>query len=202
MVSYPLCFLLRSWSKYEVMLRTCMKAHEDMLFVEFERLSRRNSRIRRPPMQPGCRYSAQSCKQRLIAFLDSVPVKNDIGHTADACMRTIIDHDLLITTCIDWATNIYRNGQTGIYMVIRLLRRWAKTNIELDRPILEFLSTNPNLPPRQKSNIYRLVAELIHSKHFSVAKYLQWLMARGTLAGHDKSDRVRKFRSIKIDTTS
>lgn len=201
MVSNPLCFLLRSWSKYEAMLRTCIKAREDVLFVEVERLSRRNSRIKGPPMNHGCQYSGQSCQQRLIALLDRVPVKIDIGHTADACIRTVTNHDLLITTCIDWATNIYRNGHARIYIVIRLLRRWAKTDIELDRPILEFLSTSPNLPPRQKSNIYRLVAELVHSKHFSVSKYLQWLMARGRLAGHDRSDQVRKFRRSKIYTS-
>ena len=202
MLSDPLCFLLRSWSKYEAMLRTCIKARGDMLLVEFEGLSKRNSRIRMPPMNHSCRYSEQSCQQRLIALLDSVLVKNDIGHTADACMRTVAHHDLLITTCIDWATNIYRNGQARIYIVIRLLRRWAKIDIELDRPILEFLSTNQNLPPQQKTSIYRLVAELIHSKHFSVSKYLQWLMARGTLAGHDESGRVRKFRVIATNTPS
>lgn len=142
-------------------------------------------------MNHGYSYSGQSCQQQLIALLDSIPVKVDIGNFADACMRAVTHHDLLIATCIDWATNIYRNGQARIYIVIRLLRRWAKNDIELDRPILEYLSTNPDLPPRQKTNIYRLVAELIHSEHFSVAKYLQWLMARGTLVRHDKSDQVR-----------
>lgn len=197
MVSDPLCFLLKNWNKYEAMLRTCITAREDILFVEFERLSRRNSRIRRLPVKQGCRYSGQSCQQRLIALLDDVPFKIDICDTADACMRTVTHHDLLIATCIDWATNIYRDGQARIYIVIRLLRRWAKTDVELDRPILEYLSANVNLPPQQKTNIYRIVAELIHSKHFSVAKYLQWLMARGTLAEHDKPDRVRKFCTRK-----
>lgn len=199
MASTPLCFLLRSWSKYEAMLRTCLQDSDNSVLVQLENLSRRNSRLKRPLMSQG-QFSGQTCQQRLIALLDSVPVKIDISQIADACMRTINRHDLLIVTCLDWATNIYRNGHARIYLVVRLLRCWAKIGIELDRPILGYLSTDSHLPQQQKANIYRFIAELIHSRHFSVAKYFQWLIARGRLAEHDNSDRVCKLCTKKKDT--
>ena len=190
--SNPLCFLLKSWSKYEAMLRNCFQESDDLMLVQLENLSRRNSRLERPFMSQG-QFSGQTCQKKLIVLLDSVPVEIDIGNIADACMETVDHHDLLIATCLDWATNIYRNGHARIYLVVRLLRRWAKIGIDLDRPVLGYLSTDSHLPQQQKADIYRLTAELIHSRHFSVAKYLQWLIARGRLAEYENSARVRKL---------
>lgn len=194
MVSAPLCFLLRSWSKYETILRKCLQDSDDVVLFQLEDLSRRNSRLKRPSVDQR-NFSKQSHQQRLIALLDRVPIEIEIGQIADACTEVIHHHDLLIATCLDWATNIYRNGHARIYLVVRLLRHWANIDIELDRSILGYLSTDSYVPQQQKVNIYRLIAELIHSRHFSVAKYLQWLIARGRLAEYRNTDRVCKLRT-------
>ncbi len=181
MLTDPLCFLLSSWSKYEAMLKDCLEKREDIASIQLERLSQRNFRLRRPSTDPGRQYCGNSCQQKLIALLDSLPIGVRIGHVADACVRTIGDRNLLIKTCLEWATNVYRNGHARIYIVIRLLRRWISRDINLEVPIQEFLYTNQSLPQRQKADIFRILADLVHSKDFLISHYMGWLNAKGSM---------------------
>lgn len=178
-LSDPLCFLLSSWKKYEAMLKDCLKLASGQL----ERLSKRNSRLRKPPPDPGHQLCSKSCQQKLITFLDSLPIRVRIDHVADVCRKTVADDSLLIRTCLDWATNIYRDGHARIYIVVRLLRRWASNDIGLDGPIQEFMCMNQSLPQQQKNNFFRIVADLVHSKDFLISHYMGWLNAKGVMIG-------------------
>lgn len=200
-LSAPLCFLLRNWSKHELVLKNYLQGQEDLAFVQYECLSRRNHRLAQPRNYQDLSME-QSSQQRLIAFLDDMPAAIDIRQISDACKKIVPDQNLLITTCLNWATNIFRNGRARIYIVVRLLRRWAKFDVDLDSPILTFLSTNLYLPQRQRFNLYRLLAELVRSNHFSVSRYLQWLMARGRLSGQKYSDQVSSPPRREISSSS
>lgn len=178
-LSDPLCFLLSSWRKYEAMLRDCLGLASNHL----ERLSKRNSRLRKLPPDPGHQLCSKSCQQKLITLLDSLPIRVRIDPVADVCRRTIADDNLLIRTCLDWATNIYRNGDARIYIVVRLLRRWASNDIGLDAPIQEFMCMNQSLPQQQKKNFFRILADLVHSKDFLISHYMGWLNAKGIMIG-------------------
>lgn len=177
--SNPLCFLLSSWRKYEAMLKACLELTSNHL----DRLSKRNSRLRKLPLDPGHQLCSKSCQQKLIIFLDSLPIRVRIDHVADVCRRTIGDDNLLIRTCLGWATNTYRNGHARIYIVVRLLRRWASNDIGLDGPIQEFMCMNQSLPQQQKNNFFRILADLVHSKDFLISHYMGWLNAKGSMIG-------------------
>lgn len=171
------------------MLRGCLDEHDQTLQSGFRLLSRRNARL----LTAWARQSQQvgrSSRQHIIKLLDSVAGGTKISGVVDTCLGITDNTNLLIGTCLEWASSLYRHGHSRIYIAARALRRWAKTGIDLHQPIFNFLATNPEAAETQTSSIYRIIAELIRSKHFSVGKYLQWLMARGTLTGRGKLSRV------------
>lgn len=187
----PACFLLPfCWEKYEDMLRINPEERSVASVHHFEKISQRNLRLRRPSRNVG-RFSISSSGRNLIALLDKVSFNVDFGTFADKCLATVYDRAQLITICLDWATSLARLGHGRTYFVARLFRRWAKLKVNLEQPILGFLASNPDLPQLQKTNIYRVLAELVHSKHLSVGRYLQWLMAKGAVTGRKNADGVR-----------
>lgn len=152
-------------------------------------MSQRNLRLIKASLDTR-RSSTHISEQRLIVLLDKVSFSVDIGDFADTCLSAANDQTLLITICLNWATSLTRFGHARIYLVIRLFRRWAKLNIDLERPILDFLASNPDLTPLQKANVYKLLAELVHSKNLSIGRYLQWLMAKEDVIGRKNTNGV------------
>lgn len=190
MSSASACFLLpHCWSKHEANVRRCLPEDDDRLLSCFEGLSRRNHYLRDRSLQTN-RVPAMSPREAVISLLDALSIERNFGKTAGACLRIMKNHHLLISTCIEWSASVYRQGRFRTYAAARLLRTWSKHGIELQPPILEFLGTHSAQVGVRKSDIYRLLAELVTSKHLSVGKYLQWLMARGTLHGHKWPDPV------------
>jgi mediator of RNA polymerase II transcription subunit 12 len=184
MSSAPTCFLLpHCWDKHESNIRSFLAIDGDPLHSCFQSLSRRNFNLRDRSLQAN-RLPTMSARDKVIGLLDNLSTERNFGKTAGACLRILKDHHLLVTTCVEWSASVYRPGHFGIYAAARLLRIWSKHGIELQRPILDFLSTQSTQVGVRKSDVYRLLAELVSSKHMSVGKYLQWLMARGTLHGH------------------
>lgn len=193
MRSAPACFLLPlSWSKYEALLRAHFGGNGEVSVSYFEQICERNLRLRSPSLNLK-RSSIHRSENDLIGLLDRVSFNIDIGTFANQCLAAVPDQVQLITLCLDWATTLARAGHARIYFVVRLFRRWAESKIDLETPILGFLATKRNLPQLQKANIYKLLAELVHSKNLSVGRYLQWLMARGTITSVDRTESVRIF---------
>lgn len=158
----------------------------------FEQISERNLRLRSPSLNLK-RSSIHRSENDLICLLDRVSFNVDIGTFASQCLAAVPDQVQLITLCLDWATTLARSGHARIYFVVRLFRRWAKSKIDLEAPILGFLATKSNVPQLQKTNIYKLLAELVHSQNLSVGRYLQWLLARGTVTSVNTTESVRIF---------
>lgn len=155
----------------------------------FQRLSERNLRLQRPSMDKSRRIDCLY-QQQLVALLDRLYAETSIWSFADECLKTYQDHTLLISTCLDWATSLARNGHARVYIVVRLFRRWAVHHVELEHPVFQFLATNPDLPHPQRAGVFQLLAELIHSNHLSVVVYFQWLIAKGVLANHKNTKAV------------
>lgn len=187
----PACFLLPlSWDKYENLLKSNLEEESAASVQHFEKLSQRNFRLRRPSTNVA-RSSIRLSERNLITLLDKLSFDVDPRDFAHTCLATIYDHAQLITICLDWATSLTRFGHARTYFIIRLFRRLAKLDINLEQPILGFLASKPDLPQLQKANIYRVLAELVQSKNLSVGRYLQWLIAKGAITGHKNVDGVR-----------
>ena len=159
---------------------------------EFKRLCERNLQLQKSAIS--CVYSSQHVEQQqIIALLDELPPQADISSIARQCLEKFKNRSLFISTCLCWATSPSRNGSFRPYIAIRLFRLWAKLHVEIEGPLLDFLAIHTTMPLLQKVDIYKVLAELVHSKTISVSKYLQRLMAKGSLAACKKTDGVRAF---------
>ena len=180
--SAPECLLVpKNWKKYGSTLQQYSTVHEDIHLQEsVNKLSQRNAYLQNQSPCHG-KGSEGSPKQRLIALLDSLFMRPNYSRTADACIRTSKDDDMLVWTCVEWSSSIHRYGLFRIYAATRLLRIWSQYGIELQNSLLKFLGLESGHEDLDRKCIYRLIAGLISSKHLSIGRYLQWLMARGSL---------------------
>lgn len=188
MLSAPACLILPAgWNKYQDTIKSCLDKTESRLQSSFDNLSKRNWKIR----NRASNQSSQPTKshgQTIIMFLDSLCYDQSFGKIAGACLRVTDDYDLLVRTCIEWSSSIYRHGRSRAYAAARLLRIWKRKGVDLQGPIFNFLAASSDVPDLQKRDIYILLAELVRSQHLSIGKYLQWLIARGTLDGCHEPD--------------
>ncbi len=197
LLSAPSCFILPAcWSKYEDVIKSCLDEKESYLRSSFDSLSKRNWRLRNRSFNQSSK-ATKSHRQTVIVYLDSLCDDPNFGRIASACLRVTNDYDLLVRTCIEWSSSLYRHGRFRTYAAARLLRMWKRKGVDLQGPIFNFLAESLDLGGLQKRDIYRLLAELVRSQHLCVGKYLQWLIARGTLDGHHEADFVSTILSMK-----
>ncbi len=186
MASTPLCFLLpRCWNKYEDVMRACVVNDEPTFKMLYFEIAQRNITLQDRAFHKAGQLQ-ETPRRKAIALFDGLSGESSFGSAAKACLKAAHDHDMLVTSCLEWSCSIHRHGRFRVYAAARLMRYWSRHAIDLQRPILEFLVANPEASELHKPDIYRLLAELVCSHHFSVGKYLQWLMARGTLNGREK----------------
>ena len=196
MLLAPACFILPAyWSKYEGTIKRCLDKKEGRLQSSFDSLSRRNWRLRDRSLSM-ISQATKSSRQKVIVCLDSLFDDQSFGETAGVCLRVTSDYDLLVRTCIEWSSSIYRYGRFRIYAGARLLRIWKRKGIDIQGPIFNFLASSSDGPGLQKSDVHRLLAGLVRSQHLSAGKYLQWLIARGTLDSHHEPKAVITIISI------
>ena len=189
MLYAPACLILPTcWSKYEDAIKSCLDKEECRLQSSFESLSKRNWRLRNRSSNQGSQM--KSHRQTIITYLDSLYDEQSFSKIAGACILVTNDYDLLVRTCIEWSSSVHRHGHFRVYAVARLLRIWKRKGVNLQGPIFKFLAASSDFPGLQKREIYKLLAELVRSQHLSVGKYLQWLIARGTLDGHHEPSSV------------
>ncbi|KAL8810597.1 MAG: hypothetical protein Q9200_002443 [Gallowayella weberi] len=182
-VASPASFLLpRRWSTYQPMLHSLLSASQPALF---ENVRKRNMRL-----QALAGLSAESeitSSQALIQVFDSMAPDVDLAKVALKTWGIAPDAQLLVQNCLHWASSIYREGCARIYTAAGLLRSWSGMGIGIEAPILNFLAVDSKVADLEKASLYRVIAELIRSKHFSVGNYLNWVIANGLLRRYDKS---------------
>jgi mediator of RNA polymerase II transcription subunit 12 len=182
-ISSPSSLLLpKVWDKYKGLLHRVAEARPDRdMARRLADLNRRNRRLmsRTSKLSP----ETDSSSQTFLSLLDSVDYRSTIHIEAlcSQCMELLSDTQILISKALHWASSIYREGAHRVYLVIRLLRRWNRLGFDTDSGILSFLRSMGTRKDIDIRNISKIVAELVRSKTFSVGKYLQWLIATGSL---------------------
>lgn len=193
MIAKPACFIIpSSWLKYESLLRSCISDEETNLTSTFEQLSSRNLHLIRS-RDKHTRHAVEDARPEILTLLDNISNPFNLKITSEACLQVNGNRELLIITMLEWASSLYRRGRLRVYIAVRLLRRWARLGVDISGPVLAFLAASSAMVGLQKDNVYRVIAELVRSKHFSVGKYLQWLLARGSLSGRNS------FRPVSSD---
>lgn len=116
-------------------------------------------------------------------MLDSVDYTSGLNTETLACecLATISDARTLVSTVLKWASSLYREGAHRAYLATRLLRRWSRSGLDIDSAILSYFHSSDMNKGSDPRNVFRIVAELVRSKNFSVGKYLQWLIATGSV---------------------
>ncbi|KAL8826787.1 MAG: hypothetical protein Q9191_003586 [Dirinaria sp. TL-2023a] len=179
--SAPDCFFLpRVWGKYETTMRLGLGEADADILACFERISERNTRFMSASREDTWER-LNTPRKRLVHLLDTMPVDGNFVKLSKECLKTTDDFDLLVATCFEWSASIHRNGEARIYMIARLLRQCSALQAGLDESIMRFLGSMPTLPGLSVAAVYRVVAELLRSKHLSAGRFLSWLMARGRL---------------------
>lgn len=119
-----------------------------------------------------------------------------IEDLSDECMEIMSNATRLITSLLQWACSCYREGTHRIYLASRLLRRWSHLGADVYDGVMSYLGEMRWADSREPHILFRIVAELVRSKHFSAGRYLQWLIATGSL------DRGLGYSSVQLTQPS
>lgn len=184
----------RSWDKYRSIMSSCLvnDAADEAIF---QTLVDRNFYLQ-SSKSPG-RVSQRSPQQQIISFLDSACSTYDINATSEACLSAIDDKGALIDKVLEWCSTPFRQGLVRVYIAVRLLRKWRRSGMDTDHHIFSFLLNAQGKVGLQLDNVYHVISELVRSQTFSVARYLQWLIAKGVVNSHQ--DNVGKVSIASIN---
>lgn len=188
-ISSPASFLLpKCWHNYEATLQPILGVPGTTLCVNFQKLCKRNVRLQ---TLAGLKDDAEITTSRgIIKSLDSLSPGIDITRPAENLRNIAGDPELLIHVCLEWSASIHKQGRARIYIAARLLRKWSEQGIDVEAFILDFLAGKSSSCGLEKSSLYKVINELIRSRHFAAGKYLQWIIANGMLRRYDQLKKV------------
>ena len=175
----------RQWLRYRSMLESASDAPHAAFF---EDVCQRNIRLQ--SMAGSDAESEGMTSQTLIETLDSIAPGTDICNIARTLWEVAPDPELLIRTCLSWSTSIFNTTRARLYISARLLRSWNGMKVDVETHVLHFLAVEANAADSDNASLYRIIAELIRSRHFSVGRYLNWIIANGLVRRHGVTEKV------------
>ena len=171
----PTCFFMPDqWSKYHGALRLLVEGKSTQARATFHALCQRNGLFMRDEIVDVLQEDPQ---QRIINALDSFDSGSDARAIFRDCRATTKDRTLLIRTTTEWASTRFRSGHWRVYLAARLIRRWSNPGVNLEAAILSSLPTCSQGQRFDRRRVYKMISELIRSRHISIPKVLQWIMA-------------------------
>ncbi|OBT64473.1 hypothetical protein VE03_05330 [Pseudogymnoascus sp. 23342-1-I1] len=171
---------LTNWPKYSDTLLACNTTGGPDDTQIFDTICRRNARLK---SRSSSGDETQNSRRRVIDLLDaslSVQYSPDLSRE---CWKAMRDRALLVQTLFDWATSCARPSLMKTFVAARLMRTWSRHGVDVDESVLNYLTFRSNGSGVSTDAVYHLVSELARSGHFSVSKYIQWVIARGGLHG-------------------
>jgi mediator of RNA polymerase II transcription subunit 12 len=141
----------------------------------------RNARLLQPSRNstPSSRTSAARVFRKLDSINYTCPIR--IEDLSYECMEITSNATQLISILLEWACSCYRAGSHRIYLATRLLRRWSHVGADVYEGVVSYLQNMTWIDTGELHVLLRIVAELVRSKHFSAGRYLQWLIATGSI---------------------
>ena len=190
-LDYPACLISPyTWTKHEHIIRdNLVDGENDQLAPRLAEIGHRNSNLQNRFLQGNVK-PIQSWKQCVISLMDTLAAGQRYGKVASACLRLIDDDESLVKTCIEWSCSAHRQGLFRIYAAARLLRIWISKGVKVQEAAFTFMAAESENAGIDMGALYKLLADLIASRHLSAVKYLQWLMARGVQHRHYSSHPV------------
>lgn len=182
----PPCLLLpSSWTRRGPLLQTLAeRRNHPQLTLAVKKLEHRNNRLLQTPKS--VTLASHTPAGRIYRILDSVNYHSvlRVDDLSRECMEASSNATQLIAILLQWACSCYREGVHRIYLATRLLRRWSHLGQDVYEGIISYLHDTTWIETGEPSNVFKIIAELVRSKTFSAGRYMQWLIATGSL-GHD-----------------
>jgi mediator of RNA polymerase II transcription subunit 12 len=155
-----------------------MSGSDEALKSTLRHLSRRNLKLGLE-----ANTTSLSSRRKLLQSLDTALTTPMTSETSAVLWNLDADKRMLAITVLTWATTVRRPGHEKIFNAVRILRAWRKDGLDVTSVTLDFLASSKADAMSSRPAFFQLIAELSRSEHFSVARYLEWLIARGGL--HD-----------------
>ncbi|KAF2228785.1 hypothetical protein EV356DRAFT_497442 [Viridothelium virens] len=193
-VSHRGCLILpATWEKYKHLFQArAEQSSEPKLIYACANLESRNKRLICKSSESPSTHSNPT--RALVALLDAYEQNTSFSELSVQCLALFSDRRQLIAAVMTWASSKYRAGDHRIYLVARLLRNWQAAKVDLDDAMLSFLRFSAISVSLCQTNIFRILAELVRSGHFSMGRYLQWLVSEGCLV----EDNECKFFHMQL----
>lgn len=180
----PACLLLpTSWSQHSITLHDLAERlnHPQVEYV-VRRLDERNRRLQEPSkITPAASMTPAA---QVFRILDSVDYGKPISidELSASCADAIPNPALLVSTLLQWACSSYRQGSYRACLATRLLRKWAHLGADIYECITAYLESMIWVANGDTCKIFKIVSDLIRSRTFAAGRFMQWLIATGSIA--------------------
>ena len=184
-VNFVLC---RHWPAFHESFGKLPNLNGPGVILALNAIRRRNDRLSAKALGP---TRMESATRDLLHRLDTVSSTDRLEDVFADCLALMDDRTVLIRHVLEWATSIFRQKPSRLFLALYLIRRFHDAGIDTDDVILTFLGRIKANLTFHDGSIYLLVAELALAGCFSVGRYLQWIIARGAL------DRVPNLTVVR-----
>jgi mediator of RNA polymerase II transcription subunit 12 len=181
------------WSRYASTLKDLVKGELGVIESQARCVFARNEQIAKGTQQP-LSTTQHTSRHKLISILDRASEEPDFAKLSNSCFEAVTNHDLLVTTAIEWGTTPFRTFAPRTYLALRLLRHWLGRGVNVEKPLMALLSNGLAIGKLDADRLYKLISGLIRSGHFSIGKYLQWIIATGCLTSPERYDIVSLYQ--------
>ena len=165
------------WPQYQSLLAAMA---DDMLHPSI-RSSLEELNVRNEHLTPGSRHigAPHSRRKLIVDLLDSTTHETNFDELIEICCNIGDDLQMVATTVLEWASSIYRSGTHQVYLTIRMLRKFYDLEVDVDSIVIPLLSRKDS-HRFNFAKVLTIVAALVRSSHFSVGRFCQALIVRGS----------------------
>jgi mediator of RNA polymerase II transcription subunit 12 len=201
----PACLLLPgSWHLHSTTLQgLAERTNHPQILHGVKRLDERNRRLQQSSkIAPAASTTPAG---RIYRILDNVDYSKmvRIEQVSTDCMEVIPNPINLVQALLQWACSCYREGSHRVCLATRLLRRWTHLGADIYECITTYLEGMSWVKSGDSRMVFKIISELVRSRTFAVGRYMQWLIATGSIAqdldlSHAAAWPVRLITEIPI----
>lgn len=212
----PACLLLPStWARHSAPLEILTeRRNHPQVTQAVKRLQERNNRLLQTTKNKT--VVSHTRAGQVYCILDSVNYNSAvrIEELSYECIEVISDGTQLIAVLLQWACSYYRRGPHRAFLATRLLRKWSQLGADIYEGVISYLRNMSWIGNGDPNIIFKIVGELVRSKTFAAGRYLQWLIATGSLVHdtdlpsvsiilffihHDSNEMIAHFLALTSD---
>ena len=191
----PACLLLpTSWSQHSTTLHgLAERINHPQVAHGVKRLDERNSRLQQSSKVAP--VASTTSAGRVYRILDNVDYNKmvRIDEVSTDCMEVIPHPVNLVSALLQWACSCYREGSYRVCLATRLLRRWAHLGADIYECVTTYLEGMSWAKSGDSRMVFKIISELVRSRTFAAGRYMQWLIATGSIAQNLDLSLVRNL---------